>query len=53
MLSLVRAKSRSLESEMTPKLANKAISEKSTQIVRLERHKEPYNTENWTHKLGM
>ena len=48
-------KSRSLESAklMTPKLANKVFSAKSTQIMRLERHKEPYNTEFWTHKQGM
>ena len=38
---------------MTPKLANKALSEKSTQIMGLERHKEPYNTANWTRKRGM
>ena len=36
-----------------PKLANKVFSEKSIQIMRLERYKEPYNTANWTHKLGM
>ena len=30
---------------MTPKLANKAFSAKSTQIIRLECHKEPCNTE--------
>ena len=29
---------------MMPKLVNKAFSEKSTQIMCLERHKEPYNT---------
>ena len=29
---------------MTPKLANKAFSAKSTLIMHLERHKEPYNT---------
>jgi hypothetical protein len=28
---------------MTPKLANKAFLAKSTQYMRLERHKEPYN----------
>ena len=33
---------------MLPKLVNKAYSEKSTQIMRLERHKEPYNTTNLT-----
>ena len=32
------------------KLANKAFSEKSTQIMHLEPHKEPYNTANWTRK---
>ena len=38
---------------MTPKLANKAFSVKSTQIMHLERHKEPYNTVLETHKRGM
>ena len=35
---------------MTPKLVNEAFSAKSTRIMRLERHKEPYNTKNWTRK---
>ena len=39
--------------KMMPKLANKAFSEKSTQIMNWERHKEPCNTANWTHKRGM
>ena len=39
--------------QMTPKLANEAFSAKSTQIIRLERHKEPCNTEKWTRKRGM
>ena len=43
-LNHARAKSRSLES------ANGA---KTGQIMRLERHKEPYNTANWTCKRGM
>ena len=53
--SHAQEKSRSLESTklMTPKLANKVFSVKSTQIMHLERHKEPYNIEFWTHKQGM
>ena len=44
VLSLARAKSKSLElaNLMTPKLANKAFLVKSTQIMPLEHHKEPY-----------
>ena len=38
---------------MMPKLAKKAFSAKSTQIMHLERHKEPYNTANWTHQQDM
>ena len=39
--------------EMMPKLVNEGFSAKSTKIMRLERHKESYNTENWTRKRGM
>ena len=35
---------------MTPKLVNKAFSEKPTQTMRLERHKEAYNATFWTRK---
>jgi hypothetical protein len=37
---------------MTPKLVNKAFSAKSTQynVMRLERHEEPYDTALWTRK---
>ena len=52
MLTLA-GKIKKLRIEMTPKLVNEAFSAKSTQIMRLERHKEPYNTENWTRKRGM
>jgi hypothetical protein len=38
---------------MTTKLVNKVFSAKSTQYMRLERHKEPYNAAIWTHKRGM
>ena len=34
------------------KTANKAFSEKSTQFIHLECHKESYNTANWT-RQGM
>ena len=37
---------------MMPKLANKAFLVKSTQIMRLERHKDPYNTANCTVTLS-
>jgi hypothetical protein len=37
---------------MTPKLANEAFSAKSTQYIRLERRKEPYNTALLTRKRG-
>ena len=33
---------------MTPKLENEVFSRKSTQIMSLERHKEPYNIAIWT-----
>jgi hypothetical protein len=36
--------------QMTPKLANKASSAKSTQFMRLERHNEPYDIAIWTLK---
>ena len=38
---------------MTPKLANKAFSAKSTQYMRLGYHKECYNTVLETRKRGM
>ena len=50
---MLAGKVKKLRIEMTPKLVNEAFSEKSTQIMRLERHKEPHNTENWTRKRGM
>jgi hypothetical protein len=34
--------------QMTPKLANKASSAKSTQYMRLERHNKPYDIAIWT-----
>jgi hypothetical protein len=37
---------------MTLKLANEVFSAKSTQYVRLECHKEPYDTALWTRKRG-
>ena len=39
--------------QMMPKLANKAFLEKFTQIMRLERRKEPYDVAFWTCKRGM
>jgi hypothetical protein len=36
--------------QMTPKLANKASSAKSTQYMHLERHNEPYDIAIWTLK---
>ena len=48
-----RTKSRSLESANDAKLVNKALSAKSTQIMHLERHKEPYNSALWTRKRDM
>ena len=36
------------QQQMTPKVANKAFSVKSTQIIHLERHKEPYSIAIWT-----
>jgi hypothetical protein len=36
--------------QMTPKLANKASSAKSTQFMHLERHNEPYDIAIWTLK---
>jgi hypothetical protein len=36
--------------QMTPKLANKASSAKSTQYMHLERHNEPYDIACWTLK---
>ena len=52
MLSLAQAKSRSLELANDAK-TGKVFSKKSTKIMPLERHKEPYNTAFWTRKRGM
>ena len=54
MLSLARAKSKSLELANAARTGeNKAFSAKSTQYMRLKRHKESYNTELETRKKSM
>ena len=53
VLTLAWKLSQKLGIEMMPKLVNEAFSAKSTQIMCLERHEKPYNTENWTRKRGM
>ena len=52
MLSLALEKSRSLESANDAKTGEQSVFKESIQIMRLECHKEPYNTENWTRKRG-
>ena len=46
-------KSRSLESANDAKTGAQTIFGKTTQIMRFERHKEPYNVTLWIHKQGM
>ena len=45
--------SRSLESANDAKTGEQSILVKSTQIMHLECHKEPYNPTLWTRKQGM
>ena len=54
MLSLAREKSRSLESTNDAKTGEQSVfGEIHTKLIMaLERHKEPYNTANWTRKRG-
>ena len=53
MLLLAGQSQEAQNQHMTPKLANKVFSVKSTQIMRLEHHKESYNTSLRTRKQGI
>ena len=46
-------KAKKLKSANDAKRENETFSAKSTQIMRLERYKEPGNTAVWTRKRGM
>ena len=52
MLLLAWENQEAWNQQMTPKLMNKAFSEKSTQFMCLECHKEPYETTLRTRERG-